>query len=317
MKYTRLGQSGLIVSVLGYGANNLGRKGAASETQEGAERVIDAAISAGITYFDTADVYGQRPGLSEEILGKAIAGRRDELVIGTKFGSPNIYPQLQRARGSRLHALYACEQSLRRLNTDYIDIYYHHTPDPLTPMEETVDALETLVQQGKIRYYAVSNTTGWQLAEIANLATRGRFIATQNNYNLIDRRAEQEIVPAAKYYGLGVVPYYPLAAGLLTGKYTDTHNADGRLKPGHPTLENANMAQLRAYATWCEERDLKQADVAIAWLAAQEPVAPIIAGATRAEQIESNAQAIMLELSDEDLASLEDIFPAPGKVALF
>ncbi len=317
MRYVRVGKSGLVVSVLGYGANNLGRKGSASETLEGAERVIKAAVDAGITYFDTADMYGYQAGLSEEFLGKAIASIRDEVVIGTKFGISGIYPKLPYGGGARGYAIYACEQSLRRLGTDYIDLYYYHTPDPDTPLAETVDALETLVQQGKIRYYAVSNTTGWQLAEIANLSSSNRFIATQNNYNLIDRRAEQEILPAAKYYGLSVVPYYPLAAGLLTGKYTDKDAPEGRLKQGNPRLESADFDQLRAYADWCEERGLKQADVAIAWLASHEQVAPIIAGATRPEQIESNAKATELELSADDLASLDEIFPAPEKVALF
>lgn len=317
MRYVRVGNSGLVVSALGYGANNLGRKGSASETFEGAERVVKAAVDAGITYFDTADVYGYRVGLSEEYLGKAVASIRDQVVIGTKFGIPNVYPNLPYGCGSRGYAIYACEQSLRRLGTDYIDLFYYHTPDSDTPLDETVEALETLVQQGKIRYYAVSNTTGWQLAEIANLASSSRFVATQNNYNLIDRRAEQEILPAAKYYGLGVIPYYPLAAGMLTGKYTDKADPEGRLKAGNSRLESADYDQLRAYADWCDERGLKQADVAIAWLASHEQVAAIIAGATRPEQIESNAKATEIELSADDLASLDEIFPAPEKVALF
>lgn len=317
MEYRRMGESGLTVSVLGYGANNLGRAGTMSEDAKGAAAVVNAALDAGITYFDSANVYGKRTGLSEELLGKALGTRRDEAVIATKFGMRLKEDVPHSARGSRRYMLARLEDSLRRLGTDYIDLYYYHSPDPLTPLEETVDALEGAVDAGKIRYYAVSNMAGWQTAATAELASRGKLVATQNHYNLIDRRAEQEILPAARYYGLGVVPYFPLAAGLLTGKYTDSAPEGGRLKAGDPKLEAADMDQLRRFRGFCDERGPAQADVAIAWLAHQEPVASIIAGATKPEQIESNAKAVSLTLSDADLAALDQIFPPATKVALF
>ncbi|MDP9832086.1 aldo/keto reductase [Trueperella abortisuis] len=317
MECRRMGESGLTVSVLGYGANNLGRAGTMSEDEKGAAAVVNAALEAGITYFDSANVYGKRTGLSEKLLGKALGARREEVVIATKFGMRLKEDSPVSARGSRGYMLSCLEDSLRRLDTDYIDLYYYHSPDPRTPLEETVDALESAVDQGKIRYYAVSNMAGWQTAATAQLASRGKLVATQNHYNLIDRRAEQEILPAARYYGLGVVPYFPLAAGLLTGKYTDAVPEGGRLKAGDPKLEAADMDQLRRYRGFCEERGFAQADLAIAWLAHQDPVASIIAGATRPEQIASNAKAVDIELDDADLAALDEIFPPAGKVALF
>lgn len=317
MKYRRLGDSGLSVSVLGYGANNLGRKGSASEDIAGAKKVVDAALSVGVTYFDTANVYGYEPGLSERLLGEALGNRRDDVVIATKFGLPLAGEPKELARGSRRYIMKQCEASLQRLGTDWIDLYYYHSPDPLTPIAETMDALDTLVDQGKIRYYGVSNTTGWQLADAWHHSRPGRFVATQNHYNLLDRRAEQEIVPAAMHFGLGLVPYYPLAAGILTGKYTQGVPKDARLQPGDPKLAAVNMEDLRTYQEFCAERNMQQAEVAIAWLAAQAPVASIIAGATRPEQIRANAKAVELELSADDLAALDEIFPRPEKVALF
>lgn len=316
MEYRRLGQSGLVVSVLGYGANNLGRAGTVSEDEKGATAVVNAALDAGITYFDSANVYGKRAGLSEELLGRALGECRDDVVIATKFGMP-LDGDGHSARGSRRYMLARLEESLRRLNTDYIDLYYYHSPDPHTPIEETVDALENAVDQGKIRYYAVSNMAGWQTAAAAELASRGKLVATQNHYNLIDRRAEQEIVPASRHYGLGLVPYFPLAAGLLTGKYTDAVPEGARLKPGNPKLDAADMAQLRQYRDFCAERGIEQATLAIAWLAHQEPVASIIAGATKPEQIVSNAKAVDIRLDDADLAALDEIFPPAEKVAPF
>ena len=317
MKYRRLGNSGLRVSVLGYGANNLGRKGSASENIAGAKKVVDAALDVGVSYFDTANVYGHEPGLSETLLGQALGKRRGNVVIATKFGLPMAGEPKDLARGSRRYIMKQCEASLSRLGTDWIDLYYYHSPDTLTPIDETIDALDTLVDQGKIRYYGVSNTTGWQLADAWHHSRRGRLVATQNHYNLLDRRAEQEIVPAAQNFHLGLVPYYPLAAGILTGKYTQGVPKDARLKPGDPKLAAVNIEVLHAYQDFCSQRDVQQASVAIAWLASRSPVASIIAGATRSEQIRANAQAVELELSVDDLAALDKIFPRPEKVALF
>lgn len=317
MEYRRLGESGLVVSALGYGANNLGRAGTKTADQEGADAIVNAALDAGITYFDSANVYGSYYGQSEELLGEALGDRRDEAVIATKFGMPRSKPGEKRARGGRRYMMAALEGSLRRLGTDYIDLYYYHSPDPLTPLAESVDALETAVEQGKIRYYAISNMTGWQTAATAELATEGRLVGTQNHYNLIDRRAELEILPASRHYGLGVIPYFPLAAGLLTGKYTDGNPGDGRLKEGDPKIEAADMDQLRAYRDFCDERGFDQAQVAIAWLLHQDPVASVIAGATKPQQIESNAESVNVELSADDLAALDEIFPPAEQVALF
>lgn len=317
MLYRQLGNSDLTVSLLGYGANNLGREGTASETLEGTTAVVNKALELGITYFDSADIYGREDGLSERLLGQALGDRREEAVIATKFGLPKTNAPENEARGSRGYIERAVEQSLKNLGSDYIDLYYYHSPDPHTPISETVAALEDLVEAGKIRYYGISNMSGWQTAEVAHLATPGHFVATQNHYNLIDRQAEQEILPASRHYGIGVVPYFPLAAGLLTGKYNDGIPSDGRLKEGNPKLDSANFDQLREFSAFCAARNLNEVQVAIAWLAHQTPVASIIAGATKPEQLEANAAAVDLELNEEDLRALDDIFPPAQKVAPF
>lgn len=323
MDMRRVGNSGLSVSVVGLGCNNLGRAGTATESQKGTNAVVRAALDAGVTLFDVADVYGKEPGLSETMLGAALKGRRDEAIVATKFGldarganGPDFG-----ARGSRKYILQAVEHSLKRLGTDYIDLYQYHTPDPLTPIEETLSALNTLIQDGKVRYIGHSNRAGWQVAE-AEYVARGldveRFISAQNHYNLLDRRAELEVVPAAEAYGLGVLPYFPLANGLLTGKYSDGKAPAGsRLSHSRTNLvENADLEQLRAFGDFAKERDLTEVQVAFSWLAAQPAVASVIAGATKPEQIEQNALAVV-PLSDEDLAELDEIFPQTPKVALF
>ncbi len=211
MEQRRLGNSGLSVSAVGLGCNNLGRRGSATQTQEGADAVVAAAIEAGITLFDVADVYGAEPGQSEQMLGRALRGHRDEVVLATKFGmdmSGTNGPDFG-ARGSRRYVIAAVEASLRRLDTDHIDLYQLHTPDPLTPIEETLAALDDLVRAGKVRYIGHSNRAGWQIADAEHVArTRGgaRFISSQSHYNLLDRRAELEVVPAATAYGIGVLP---------------------------------------------------------------------------------------------------------------
>lgn len=323
MDMRRVGNSGLSVSVVGLGCNNLGRAGTATESQKGTNAVVRAALDAGVTLFDVADVYGKEPGLSETMLGAALKGRRDEAIIATKFGldarganGPDFG-----ARGSRKYILQAVEHSLKRLGTDYIDLYQYHTPDPLTPIGETLSALNTLIQDGKVRYIGHSNRAGWQVAE-AEYVARGldveRFISAQNHYNLLDRRAELEVVPAAEAYGLGVLPYFPLANGLLTGKYSDGKAPAGsRLSHSRTNLvENADLEQLRAFGDFARARDLTEVQVAFSWLAAQPAVASVIAGATKPEQIEQNALAVV-PLSDEDLAELDEIFPQTPKVALF
>ncbi|WP_427008028.1 aldo/keto reductase [Pseudarthrobacter sp. H2] len=323
-EYRRVGNSGLSVSVVGLGCNNLGRTGTATESQEGADAVVHAALDAGITFFDVADNYGREPGLSERMLGKALAGRRGDAVIGTKFGmdvrgaNGNDFG----ARGSRRYIIKAAEASLRRLGTDWIDLYQFHTPDPRTPIDETLAALDELVASGKVRYIGHSNRAGWQIAEaefVARARGGSRFISSQNHYNLLDRRAELEVTPAAAAYGLGVLPYFPLANGLLTGKYAPGKAPEGsRLSHTRTNLvDDADWEQLGAFSAFAAERDLTEIEVAFSWLAAQPTVSSVIAGATRPEQVRQNAAAADWRPDAADLAELDGIFPGTPKVALF
>ena len=322
--YNRLGNSGLTVSTVGLGCNNLGRTGTVTESQEGTDAVVHAAIDAGITLFDTADTYGAEPGLSETRLGKALGARRGDIVLATKFGmdmrganGPDFG-----ARGSRRYIVRAAEASLRRLGTDWIDLYQFHTPDPLTPIDETLAALDDLVTSGKVRYIGHSNRTGWQIAEAeftARIKGSTRFISAQNHYNLLDRRAELEVTPAAEAYGLGVLPYFPLANGLLTGKYSSGQAPEGsRLTHSRTNLlQNADFDQLREFGEFARERDLTEVQVAFSWLASRPSVSSVIAGATKPEQVQQNAEAASWVPSEKDLEELDRIFPQVPKVALF
>lgn len=323
-EYRRLGKSGLTVSVVGLGCNNLGRANTATESQAGTDAVVTAALDAGVTLFDVADSYGREPGLSEAMLGKALAGRRDEAVVATKFGmdmrganGPDFG-----ARGSRRYIIRAVEASLRRLGTDWIDLYQFHTPDPRTPIDETLSALDDLVTSGKVRYLGHSNRAGWQIAEaefVARAAGGARFISAQNHYNLLDRRAELEVIPAAEAFGLGVLPYFPLANGLLTGKYSpDTAPEGSRLSHTRTNLvHDADWGQLKRFSAFADERGLTEIQVAFSWLAAQPAVSSVIAGATRPEQIRQNAAAVAWVPAPDELAELDGIFPTVPKVALF
>ena len=322
--YNRLGNSGLTVSTVGLGCNNLGRPGTPTESQEGTDAVINAAIDAGITLFDVADSYGRTPGLSEEMLGRALGARRDDVVVATKFGMDmkGVNGNDYGARGSRRYIVKAAEASLRRLGTDWIDLYQFHTPDPLTPIEETLAALDDLVTSGKVRYIGHSNRSGWQIAEAEFTARMGGytpFISAQNHYNLLDRRAELEVTPAAEAYGLGVLPYFPLANGLLTGKYSSGKAPEGsRLSHSRQNLlDNVDLGQLAEFGQFAAERGLTEVQVAFSWLAAQPSVASVIAGATKVEQVRQNAEAASWQPSEKDLAELDRIFPQTPKVALF
>lgn len=324
MRHTRLGRSGLTVSVVGLGCNNLGRPGTATLEQAGTDAVVHAALDAGITFFDVADVYGAEPGLSEERLGRALGARRDEVVIGTKFGMDmgGVAGDDGGARGSRRYIVRAVEDSLRRLGTDWIDLYQFHTPDPATPIEETLRALDDLVRAGKVRYVGHSNRAGWQIAQAEYVARElgvERFVSVQNHYNLLDRRAELEVVPAAAEFGLGVLPYFPLANGLLTGKYSQGDAPEGsRLSHVRQHMvADADLEQLAAFGRFARERGITEVQAAIGWLAAQGPVSSVIAGATRAAQVVENAAAADWLATAEDLAELDALFPGPEKVALF
>jgi aryl-alcohol dehydrogenase-like predicted oxidoreductase len=320
MTYRRLGTSGLVVSTAGLGCNNLGRAGVATAEPDGATAVVHAALDAGVTLFDTADVYGAPCGRSEELLGAALGSERENVVIATKFGmdarganGPDFG-----ARGSRTYIRRAVEASLRRLRTDRIDLYQMHTPDPLTPLEETLSALDDLVRAGKIRYLGHSNFTGWQLADAAwtaQSAGRTPFIAAQNHYSLLHRIAERELIPAAHAFGVGVLPYLPLANGLLTGKYSPGNAPAGSRLATFKTglMDTAPWDALEDLRAFAAERDITMLEVAFGWLLAQPQVASVIAGATRPEQVTANAAAATRwEPGDDDLTALDAMFPLAG-----
>jgi aryl-alcohol dehydrogenase-like predicted oxidoreductase len=317
LQLRRLGQSGLAVSVTGLGCNNLGRPRTAAETHEGSQALIDAALEAGITFFDVADSYGQPAGRSEELLGATLGRRRDEVVVATKFGmdarganGPDFG-----ARGSRRYIRAAVEASLRRLNTDWIDLYQFHQPDPLTPIGETLAALDELVTAGKIRYIGHSNFAGWQLADAAwtaRLSSRTPFISAQNEYSLLQRGAERELIPAAREFGVGILPYFPLANGLLTGKYTrQDAPAGSRLREQKPQLlDSAPWESLERLQDFADARGLTMLDIAFGWLLAQPEVASVIAGATIPAQVSANAKAAnAFAPTPEELAEIDKIFP--------
>jgi aryl-alcohol dehydrogenase-like predicted oxidoreductase len=308
MEYRNLGRSGLQVSVVGLGCNNFGRRCDVEQTAV----VVNKAIELGVTLFDTADIYGPR-GLSEEYLGKALAGHRRDVVIATKFAGPMGEGSLW-GGASRRYILEAVEASLRRLGTDYIDLYQIHFPDPRTPIEETMRALDDVVRQGKARYTGCSNFAGWQVAEAQLVARAGHltpFISAQNQYNLLDRRIERELVPAANAYGLGVLPYFPLASGFLTGKYKsgEAPPEGTRLAGAGPMadriLTDANFDTLAKLSSFAEERAKSLVEVAIGWLASQSHVGSVIAGATKPEQVEQNVSAGDWRLTPEELAEVD------------
>lgn len=298
LDHRALGRSGLRVSAVGLGGNNFGRAGTATETQEGTDAVVDAAIEAGITLIDTADVYGREYGLSETLLGHALRGRRDQVVVATKFGHASIPSPLPSwgAGGSRRYIRLAVEGSLRRLQTDWIDLYQLHTPDPGTPIDETLAALDELVREGKVRYVGHSNLSGWQLAE-AELVARelgvARFVSAQNEYSLLSRGAEAEVLPAARHFGVGFLPFFPLQNGLLTGKFRrDERPGDSRIMRQRPYLvEQAPWDVLDRYREFAEERGLTMLEATFGWMLAQPALSSVIAGATRPEQIRQNAAA--------------------------
>jgi aryl-alcohol dehydrogenase-like predicted oxidoreductase len=310
MKYGRLGDSGLAVSVVGLGCNNFGRR----IDRDASHAVVDTAIAAGVTLFDTADSYGTPPGTSEQFLGDALKGRRDDVIVATKFGHDlrGANGPDWGARGSRRYVLRAVEASLRRLNTDWIDLYQLHYPDEETPVEETLATLTDLVREGKVRYIGCSNVAGWQVADAAWTASSAGlagFISVQNEYSLLDRSIEAEVVPACERFGLGVLPYFPLAQGLLTGKFRRGEPAvpGTRLATRPDVLDGADWDVVEALAAFAAERDIGLLDSAIGWLAAQPAVASVIAGATRPEQVRANVAAAEWIPSEEDLATLDAI----------
>src|SRR5579862_2256834 len=256
MRYRPLGQSGLMVSVVGLGCNNFGSRLDTDATRG----VVDAAIDVGITLFDTSDTYGGTGG-SERALGEIRGSRRDQVVLATKFGHQKAdmgYGPAAGAKGGRAYIRRAVTESLRRLRTDHIDLYQLHTPDPVTPVEETIAALHELVAEGKVRYLGHSNFSGWQLADAAHLAAIGGhppFVSAQNQWSLLERAAEAEVVPAARHFGLGVLPYFPLANGLLTGKVRRGQPvpADSRLAGRADYVTEQKLARVEALIGWAQE----------------------------------------------------------------
>ncbi len=318
LEFRSLGRSGLRVSAVGLGGNNFGRAGTVSEQQEGTDAVVDAALDAGINFIDTADVYGREFGLSETMLGVALRGRRDDVVIATKFGHSSIPSPLPGwgARGSRRYIRLAVEGSLRRLQTDWIDLYQLHTPDPHTPIAETISALDELVREGKVRYIGHSNLTAWQLVEAEFTARQlgaERFISAQNEYSLLARDAERELLPAAERFGVGFLPYFPLQNGLLTGKFRrDDAPVDTRImRQRRHLVDQAPWDVLDRYRAFAEERGLTMLEATFGWLLSHPPLASVIAGATRPEQVRQNAAAGGAWQPDQaELAELSKLFSA-------
>ncbi len=309
MTKRNLGKSGLQVSVVGLGCNNFG----ARIDLEASRRVVDRAIDLGITLFDTADIYGNFGG-SETILGQVLGERRKNIVLATKFGGKMDEAGTKKG-ASRRYIISAVEDSLSRLKTDWIDLYQLHFPDPLTPMEETLRALDDLVRQGKVRYIGCSNLAAWQVVEaqwIARHFNLNAFVCCQDEYSLLVRGIEKELLPVVQKYGLGLLPYFPLASGMLTGKYQRGVAApEGTRFAGWKGLaeryvNDANFTKVERLERFAQERGHTILELAFAWLLSRAPVASVIAGATKPEQVEQNVKAGDWVLNTEDAA--EDVF---------
>jgi len=310
MEYRTLGSSGLQISLAGLGCNNFGQRIGEAESVA----VVDAALDAGIRFFDTADVYGG--GRSEELLGRALGRRRHEVVIASKFGY-RTGPGPDQGGGSRHSVIASCERSLRRLGTDWIDLYFMHVPDPDTPIEETLDAMNWLVAQGKVRYLGCSNFAGWQIAHAQGVARAGRlrgFMSVQNEWSLLERGIEREVVPACEHHGLGILPYFPLAGGALTGKYRRGErfdetsrfgNSDARKGMFGHFVSDASLARVERLERVAAETGHTLLELALSWLASQPTVSSVIAGATRPEQVDNNVAATRSDLGPELIEAVE------------
>jgi aryl-alcohol dehydrogenase-like predicted oxidoreductase len=299
MRTRILGDGGPEVSVVGIGTNNFGRRCDYDQTLA----VIDAAIDAGVTLFDTADIYGQ--GMSEEYIGRALEGRRDQVVIATKFGS-EMDERPEERRGNPDYIRWAVEGSLRRLRTDVIDVYQMHVPDPVTPIVETLGALNDLVVEGKVRWIGSSNFSADQI-EAAEEVSRGagfhRFVSAQNYHSLVRRDVEDDVLPVCEKLRIGFLPYFPLASGLLTGKYTRGEEAtEGRLAGSEIPVEQWDRAE--ALQSYADERGIALLEVAVGGLLALPAVTSVISGATKPEQVRANVAAGAWEPSDDDVAAL-------------
>ncbi|KUF06912.1 aldo/keto reductase [Leucobacter sp. G161] len=314
-----LGSSDILVSATGLGCNNFGRPGSATEHQAGTDAVIHAAIDAGITLFDTADLYGYSFGRSEEMMGEALAGRRDEIVLATQFGYPDSGAPYAGARGSREFIRASIEGSLGRLKTDRVDLYQMHMPDETTPIAETLDALDELVREGKVRAIGHSNFSAEQMHEAARVAAElgvTPFVSAQNELSLINRESDVSVTPAARELGLGLLPFFPLANGLLTGKFTRDHfPADSRImRQRAHVAEGANWDALDAYRALCDAWGVTMLEATFGWMLTHEPISSVIAGATTPEQVRQNAAAGSAFVpTPEQRAQIEELFPVPAQ----
>ncbi|HLJ79833.1 MAG TPA: aldo/keto reductase [Ktedonobacterales bacterium] len=306
MEYRQLGRSGLRVSVIGLGGNTFGRYA----DEERTAQIVHQALDQGINFIDTANVYGT--GASEELLGRAIAGHRDEVLIATKAGM-TMGDRPNERGSSRKHVIESCEASLRRLNVDTVDLFQIHRFDPLTPLDETLGALDDLVRSGKVRYIGCSNYDAWRVVQSLWISDRERFpryISVQPEYNLLERDIERELVPACLEFGLGIIPYLPLAGGTLTGKYKPgappPEGTRGYNNPRfEPRLRRDTLEAVQRLDAWARERGYTVSELALAWLAARPGVSTVIAGTTRPEQVATNARAAEWHLTDDDLQAID------------
>ena len=310
MELRNLGRSGLRVSLVGLGCNNFGMRLDANQTAD----VVNAALDAGITLFDTADMYGGR-GDSERFLGKALGSKRTEIVLASKFGMA-MDDEGVKIGAARRYIMQAAEDSLSRLGTDWIDLYQLHQFDPLTPIDETLRALDDLIRDGKVRYVGSSNLPAWRSAEaevIARELGTNKFISCQEEWNVLNRKIEIDVVPMMEAYGLGMLPYFPLASGLLTGKYKKDAMPEGARLTDMPRFANRgyvteeNFAKVEKLENFAKQRGYSILQLAFSWLASQKVTGSVIAGATKPEQIQSNVAAANWKMSSDDLAEIDKI----------
>lgn len=308
MQFRNLGRSGLRVSLVGLGCNNFGGR----IDLEATRKVVDAAIEHGITLFDTADIYGEKAG-SELALGQLLGTRRKDIVLATKFGMKMFHGG---EGGSRRYIVSAVEESLTRLKTDWIDLYQFHRPDPLTPIDETLRALEDLVTSGKVRYIGCSNMPAWQVADAQWTARDlkiGGFASAQDEYSLLKRGAEKDLIPAIAHYDMGLLPYFPLANGALTGKYKrNAPMPEGARLTKLPEragqiFSEENWVRIEKLTAFAEHHGKTLVELAFSWLAAQPVVSSVIAGATKPEQVAANVKAAEWTLNPEELAEIDAI----------
>jgi aryl-alcohol dehydrogenase-like predicted oxidoreductase len=312
MELNRIGTTDLAVSRVGLGCNNFGYEKLGNLDLKQTQAVVDAALEAGINFFDTADSYGL--GASERLLGEVLSGRRDRVVLATKFGNPvpGLVEEKDGARATRAYIRESIEGQLQRLQTDYIDLYYYHRPDNVTPLEETMTAMDELVREGKVRYVACSNFSVEQLEEAASIADSqqlGNFVALQNHYSLLERGAEAEVLPYCREHRIGFVPYFPLANGLLTGKYRrgEAPPTGSRLENRESELTDDVFDRVGALEEFASSHGRTLLELAIAGLASEPGVISVIAGATKPEQVQANAAAAAWKLSPAELDEIRGL----------